>query len=87
MGVRCFSSADGDMSALYDSVTDIAFGPIFYNVDGDADEFLEWYNERYSTRADDLRRIGNDAIYARIAEWRRARIAAQDELPFPEIPF
>jgi hypothetical protein len=86
MGVRTITDASESMSALYDSVTDTAFGPIFHADEGDADEFLAWYSaSRYASA--DLRRLSHDDLFGRIAQWHRERAASQEHLPFQEIPF
>lgn len=48
MGCRILYDAKEDMAALYDSVTDTAFGPVFYQGEDytdaatRAEKFLEW---------------------------------------------
>jgi hypothetical protein len=55
------------MSAIYDSVSDIAFGPVFYTAEG-AGEFLTWYTET-TTYDDDLRNLTHDQITMLVSEW------------------
>lgn len=87
MGVRTISDERDRMSALYDSVTELAFGPLFHNDEGSADEFLDWFNERSFSKHIDLRSMHPDSLAQTIREWHKARDADQAPLPFPEIPF
>jgi hypothetical protein len=82
MSVRWIADIDDDKSVIYDSVTDTAFGPVFYTADG-AQEFLTWYGER----TPDLRMLSHDAICVLVQQCERENDAEQTPLPFPEIPF
>ena len=52
--------------AMYDSVTDTAFGPVFED-EGSAGEFLDWCLEWH----DDPRKFSPDELDDFVAEWRR----------------
>jgi hypothetical protein len=86
MGVRAISDATGNMSGIYDSVTDIAFGPVFYTADG-ASDFLDWYETKHASTPD-LRGITHDRLCLLVSEYEEdvARVETEP-LPFPEIPF
>jgi hypothetical protein len=79
MSVRTISDERDRMSALYDSVSGIAFGPIFHNDEGSADDFLEWYNTRYTV---DTRELSPQMLLERVNLWHAALHASQPEIPF-----
>jgi hypothetical protein len=58
--------------ALYDSVTDTAFGPVFYDL-ASAEEFLEWCFENYG----DPRKLDASALEDIVANWRNEVEAAE----------
>ena len=80
MGVRWMSDTHDNMSAIYDSTTDTAFGPVFYTAEG-AGDFLTWYGER----TPDLRRLSHDDICTLVTRWEKESSVQQD--PLPDIPF
>ena len=78
MGVRVITDATESMSALYDSVTDTAFGPIFHEPET-ADDFLAWYGPLYTA---DPRVLPPQTLLTRVAEWRKSVADDQLEIPF-----
>lgn len=60
---------DVEKAALYDTVTETAFGPTFDDK-WDAEDFLEWFDKNYET---DLRKQSNADIRALKEEWEEQR--------------
>ena len=80
MSVR--STDSEGVSALYDSVTGLAFGPVF-SKDESASDFLEWYaGTFYSTGAIDLRSLHPKKLMEIVNEWHAKLHADQPEIPF-----
>lgn len=71
MGVRLTSQEE--KTALYDSVTDMAFGPVFDSLDA-AETFLAWYTGKYGDPRDEwfLDRGGQLTFLDRWGVWSRA---------------
>lgn len=76
MGVR--NTAVEGMTAMFDSTTGRAFGPVFDNSD-DLDAFLAWFGEEphaVGSRIasyDDVRKLSATELDQVIEEWREAR--------------
>lgn len=71
MSVRYLTDIDGRV-ALFDSVTDIAFGPVLQSPEH-ADDFLSWI-------ARDPRTLPSSRLLDEHARWSRARVNAEGEL-------
>jgi hypothetical protein len=81
MGVRV---TDEEHVALYDSVTDTAFGPIFDNTN-DADDFLDWLKKKHENSQkfayfgeaveyhQDARVYGESILVHVVQTWREER--------------
>jgi len=70
MGVRTIVDWTEDISCLYDSVSGFAFGQVFGGAE-EADEFLEWYHERFLHSSDDPRKLSEQGLVDRVQLWRR----------------
>jgi len=57
----------GGASCLFDSTTEVAFGPIFY-ADEDAQVFLDWLKV-------DPRLLSHEELSQKVAEWRVSSVA------------
>jgi hypothetical protein len=79
MGVRILHDRDQSLACLYDSVTDTAFGPVFFStphVDAEsaADCFVQWFNEEREVRPlpNDLRLVSARELEDLQVAWNRA---------------
>jgi hypothetical protein len=72
MGIRILRS-DDDMACLYDSVTDWAFGPVFYN-SNDAEGFLKWVPD-----VPDLRLLTDQQMEAKFIEFCQLKEKIRDD--------
>lgn len=63
-------------AALADSVTETAFGPLFYGTD-EASDFLDWLHENYKL---DPRRLGDEQLQNLQLEFRKHE-EERDTLP------
>ena len=63
MGVRIVGQEPEAAACLYDSVTGLAFGPVFSDA-GDAEDFLEWYSGA------DLRTLTPREVETCVNDWR-----------------
>jgi hypothetical protein len=66
MGVRS-TDAESDVSALYDSVTGVAFGPTF-TYPNEASDFLEWY-ANFEFNSADLRTLNEEQWNNLLDQW------------------
>jgi hypothetical protein len=70
MGVRITSQEN--VSALFDSVSGVAFGPVFED-EFEAEEFLAWYAEQGRV---DLRLLPGPEVERAVGDFHRTRLVA-----------
>ena len=67
MSVRVLSDVQQDMSCLYDSVTETAFGPVFQSMD-EAERFLDWLTT--GSLINDARRLEDGEWSPVLSAWQ-----------------
>lgn len=68
MSVR-ITGSPGLEAAIFDSVTGLAFGPVYQSVD-EAEDFIEWFAAQVET---DIRTVPIAEIEAKLVEFRAER--------------
>lgn len=68
---------------MYDSVSGVAFGPVFERDDTphDADDACEAFIAYCRAKVGDPRNMGHHAIMKMLGDWRAAGYPVEDEVP------